>query len=61
MLVKKLKSLTEMIYNHFHTHPKSMSLTEENKEDFKQATICHICENPFEKEDKKVRLLSFYW
>lgn len=61
MLVKKLKSLTEMIYNRFNTHPKSMSLTEENKEDFKQATICHICEKPFENEDKKVRLLSFYW
>ena len=34
-----------MIYNRFHTHPKSMSLTEENKEDFKEATIYHICEN----------------
>lgn len=50
-----------MIYNRFHTHPKSMSLPEENKEDFKQETICHICEKPFENEDKRVRLLSFYW
>lgn len=48
-----------MIYDRFHTHPKSMSLTEENKEDFKQATICHICEKPFDKEDNQLDYCHF--
>ena len=49
------------LFLHENTHPKPMRLTEENKEDFKQATFCHICENPFTENDKKSkRPFSFH-
>ena len=45
------------LFLHENTHPKPMGLTEENKEDFKQATVCYICENPFTENDKKVTIV----
>ena len=32
-----------------------MRLINQDKENFKQATICHICEKPFGEKEKKVR------
>lgn len=32
-----------------------MRLTNQDEEDFKQATICHICEKPLSEKEKKLR------
>ena len=51
IFVKKLESITKSIYK----FPKKMIFTDQTRQDFNGSTICHICEKPFKKDDKKVR------
>ena len=52
LTVKSSQNSTDL-FLHENTHSKPMRLTEENKEDFKQAIVCYIYENPFTENDKK--------
>ena len=38
----------------FHLYRSTMIITDSEKEQFWQATVCHICEQPFTKDDAKV-------
>ena len=59
MLVKKLKSLTEMIYNRFNTHPKSMSLTEEKKRILNKQQFAIFVKNHLKTKIKKLDYCHF--
>ena len=52
LTVKSSQNSTDL-FLHENTHPKPMRLTEENKEDFKQAILCYISENPFRENEKR--------
>ena len=52
LTVKSSQNSTDL-FLHQNTHPKPMRLTEENKEDFKQAILCYTSENPFTENEKR--------
>lgn len=53
--VKELRTLAEKVDKIFK-NPKAMDpLTPEQKREFKEAVLCHICELPFQAGDERVR------
>ena len=55
IFVKKLELITKSIYENLYKFPKKMIFTDQNRQDFNNSNICHICEQPFKKDDKKFR------
>ena len=53
VFVEKIIELTKGIYNDFYLRPKPLKLSIDEQKFFKEATICHICNQKLEKD--KVR------
>ncbi|CAH1099678.1 unnamed protein product [Psylliodes chrysocephalus] len=56
VFVQKLDEVVHNLYNNHLKHVKPMlPLTPEEQEAYDNATVCHICERPFDAFNKKVR------
>ncbi|XP_023311299.1 uncharacterized protein LOC111691962 [Anoplophora glabripennis] len=51
VFMKKLDQTVYDVYNNHLKHIKEMSLSDQEKTDFKSATTCHICNKIFKPED----------
>ena len=49
IFVSKLEKITHKLYNDFYRRPKPLKLTKEEQISFEKATVCHICQKPFEQ------------
>ncbi|CAH1099545.1 unnamed protein product [Psylliodes chrysocephalus] len=56
VFIQKLDEIVHDLYNNHLKHVKVMQpLTQEEQDAYDTATICHICEKPFNSTNKKVR------
>ena len=56
--IQHVIKLTHKIYKEYYSKPKPLNLTPQEEKDFQSATLCHICEQDFFKDEETGQIIK---